>query len=181
MKRWGVFIGFLVVAALLSGGIYMASRDPGFARKLPSVLIGKQVPEFKLRELLDPTRTVSPDHYKGKVWLLNVWGSWCRECWREQGYLTELAQQQKLVIVGIDWRDQAPDARDMLNRAGNPYVAIGVDPHSDAVVDLGVYGAPETFVIDKKGVIRHKVIGAVTPEVWETQVAPLIRRLEAES
>jgi len=181
MKRWGVFIGFLLVAALLAGGIFMAGRDPGFARKLPSVLIGKPVPNFKLRQLLDPTSTVSAAQYKGRVWLLNVWGSWCQECWREQGFLSDLAQQHKVVIVGIDWRDQDADAKDMLDRAGNPYVAIGVDPHSDAVMNLGVYGAPETFVIDKKGVIRHKVIGAVTPAIWESQVAPLIRRLEGES
>ncbi len=181
MKRWGVFIGFLLMAVLLSGGIYMASRDPGFARKLPSVLIGKRVPEFRLPELLNPTRTVTPAAYKGRVWLLNVWGSWCQECWREQGYLNELAQQQKLVIVGINWRDQDADARNMLERAGNPFVAIGVDPHSDAVVDLGVYGAPETFVIDKKGIIRHKLVGAMTPQVWESEIAPLIHRLEAET
>jgi len=181
MKRWGVLIGFLLVSGLLAGGIFMADRDPGFARKLPSVLIDKPVPEFQLPDLLDPARKVDPAQYKGKVWVLNVWGSWCRECWKEHGYLEHLAKQEGLTIVGLNWRDEKADAMDMLSRAGNPYVAIGVDPHSDAAVDLGVYGAPESFIIDKQGVIRHKVVGAITPTSWTEEVQPLIQRLETES
>jgi cytochrome c biogenesis protein CcmG/thiol:disulfide interchange protein DsbE len=181
MKRWGVLIGFLVVAGLLAGGIFMAERDPGFARKLPSVLIDKPVPEFQVPDLLDPSRTVTPSQYRGKVWVLNVWGSWCRECWKEHGYLERLATEDGLIIVGLNWRDEKADAVDMLSRAGNPFVAIGVDPHSDAAVDLGVYGAPESFIIDKKGIIRHKVVGSITPELWKDEVQPLIERLESES
>jgi cytochrome c biogenesis protein CcmG/thiol:disulfide interchange protein DsbE len=181
MKRWGVFIGFLLVAALLAGGIFMAQRDPGFARKLPSVMIDKPVPAFDLPELLDPAQRVTAAQFQGQVWLLNVWGSWCPECWREHGYLETLAKQHGLTIVGLNWRDETADALGMLKRAGNPYTAIGVDPDSDAAVDLGVYGAPESFVIDKQGVIRYKHVGAITPEVWQQTLQPLIRRLEAES
>lgn len=181
MKRWGVFIGFLVIASLLAGGIYMAKRDPGFARKLPSVMVGKPVPDFDLPELLDPSRRVTAAQYKGQVWLLNVWGSWCPECWKEHGYLETLAKRERVTIVGLNWRDQNADALDMLRRAGNPYAAIGVDPDSDAAVDLGVYGAPESFVIDKAGVIRHKHVGAITPQVWQDEIRPLIQSLEAES
>jgi cytochrome c biogenesis protein CcmG/thiol:disulfide interchange protein DsbE len=181
MRRWGVFIGFLLVAALLGGGIYMAQRDPEFARKLPSVMVDKPIPVFDLPELLDPDQRVSPTQFRGQVWLLNVWGSWCPECWREHGYLEILAKQYGLTIVGLNWRDAKADALDMLQRAGNPYAAIGVDPESDVAVDLGVYGAPESFVIDKQGVIRYKHVGAITPALWQETLQPLIRRLEAET
>jgi cytochrome c biogenesis protein CcmG/thiol:disulfide interchange protein DsbE len=181
MKRWGAFIGFLVIAALLGGGIFMAQRDPGFARKIPSPLVDKPVPEFALPELLDPAQSVSPARFAGQVWLLNVWGSWCPECWREHGYLERLSREEGLVIVGLNWRDERADALDMLRQAGNPYTAIGVDPHSDAAVDLGVYGAPESFLIDKRGTIRFKHIGSITPELWREVLGPLVRELEAES
>ena len=181
MKRWGVLIGFLVVSLLLVAGIYMASRDPGFTRAIPSPLIGKPAPAFALPDLLDPQRTVSPADYQGKVWLLNVWGSWCQECWREQGYLTQLAHEQQLLLVGLNWRDERADALNMLNTAGNPYVAIGTDPHSSAAVDWGVYGAPETFIIDKHGVIRHKYVGAISPQLWQAEIQPLLQKLAAEN
>jgi len=180
VKRWGVLIGFLVVSLLLGAGIYMASRDPGFTRAIPSPLIGKPAPAFSLPDLRDPQRTVSPADYKGQVWLLNVWGSWCPECWKEHGYLRGLVAGSKVPLVGLNWRDERKDALDMLRRAGDPYVAIATDPHSSAAVDWGVYGAPETFVIDKQGIIRHKHTGAITPAVWKTEIAPLLQRLEAE-
>lgn len=181
MKRWGVFFGFVLIAALLGGGIYMAQRDPGFARKIPSPLVDKPIPAFELPDLLDPARSVSPAQFAGRVWLLNVWGSWCPECWREHGYLERLAEDRGLLIVGLNWRDERAEALDMLRRAGNPYAAIGVDPDSDAAVDLGVYGAPESFLIDKQGVIRYKHVGAITPELWQAELGPLVKRLEAET
>ncbi len=181
MKRWGVFIGFLVVAALLAGGIFMAQRDPGFARKIPSPLIDKPIPAFALPELLDPSKTVSPEQFLGQVWVLNVWGSWCPECWREHGYLEQLAKREGLTIVGLNWRDETSEAQGMLRRAGNPYTAIAVDPESSAAVDLGVYGAPESFVIDKQGIIRFKHVGSITPTLWDEQLRPLIQRLEGDA
>ena len=181
MKRWGVMIGFLLVVGLLAGGIFMAQRDPGFTRKIPSPLIGKPLPDFSLPELRDPTKTVSPAQFKGQVWLLNVWGSWCPECWREHRYLEQLAESQQLTIVGLNWRDDHTNALDMLRQAGNPYVAIGVDSDSDAAVDLGVYGAPESFLIDKLGIVRLKHVGALNPEVWRDQFLPLVSLLRSES
>lgn len=179
--RWVVLGIFGALMALLSAGIYMAKEDPGFARKIPSPLIDKPVPAFALPDLLEPTRVVSPEQYRGQVWLLNVWGSWCPECWREHGYLEQLARSEGLTIVGLNWRDERADALDMLRQAGNPYHAIPTDPDSDVAVDLGVYGAPESFIIDKQGVIRDKHVGAVTPELWRERLAPLIQRLQAES
>lgn len=180
MKRWGVLIGFLVVALLLVTGIYMASRDPGFTRAIPSPLIGKPAPAFALPDLLEPQRTVSPADYLGKVWLLNVWGSWCPECWKEHGYLEQLVREHGVLLVGLNWRDEPQDAVNMLRRAGNPYAAIAADPKSSAAVDWGVYGAPETFVIDKQGVIRHKHVGAITPQVWQAEIRPLLQQLAGE-
>jgi cytochrome c biogenesis protein CcmG/thiol:disulfide interchange protein DsbE len=174
-------IGFLLVVGLLAGGIFMAQRDPGFTRKIPSPLLGKPLPDFSLPELRDPTKSVSPAQFKGRVWLLNVWGSWCPECWREHRYLEQLAETQQLTIVGLNWRDDRTDALEMLQQAGNPYVAIGVDPDSDAAVDLGVYGAPESFLIDKLGIVRLKHVGALNPEVWRVQFLPLMSRLRSES
>ncbi len=177
MKRWGVLIGFLVVAGLLTTGIYMAGKDPGFTRAIPSPLIGKPAPEFALPDLLDAGKTVRPSDYKGQVWLLNVWGSWCPECWKEHPYLDVLHREHGVTIVGLNWRDERADALNMLNKSGNPYTAIAVDPHSAAAVDWGVYGAPETFVVDKQGIIQRKYTGAVTPDIWEHELEPLLKQL----
>lgn len=180
MKRWGVLIGFLVVSLLLVAGIYMAGKDPGFTRAIPSPLIGKPAPAFALPDLLEPQRTISPADYKGKVWLLNVWGSWCPECWKEHPYLDRLAREEGVLIVGLNWRDEPQDAVNMLRRAGNPYAAIAADPNSQAAVDWGVYGAPETFVIDKQGVIRKKYVGSVTPQLWDNELKALLEQLARE-
>jgi cytochrome c biogenesis protein CcmG/thiol:disulfide interchange protein DsbE len=166
-----IFIGLML---LMFKGLW---QDP---KLVSSPLIDKPIPHFSLPELLDPAKTVEPEQFKGKVWLLNVWGSWCPECWREHGYLEVLSQREGLTIVGINWRDETADALGMLREAGNPYTAIGVDPDTTAVLDLGVYGAPESYLIDKQGVIRFKQVGAVTPELWENELAALVRKLEAE-
>lgn len=166
-----IFIGLML---LMFKGLW---QDP---KLVSSPLIDKPIPHFSLPELLDPAKTVEPGQYKGKVWLLNVWGSWCPECWREHGYLEQLSQREGLTIVGINWRDETADAVAMLREAGNPYTAIGVDPDTTAVLDLGVYGAPESYLIDKQGVIRFKQVGAVTPELWEKELGALVSQLEAE-
>jgi cytochrome c biogenesis protein CcmG/thiol:disulfide interchange protein DsbE len=103
----------------------------------------------------------------GKVWLLNVWGTWCPECWKEHEYLIHLAKRKQVPIIGINWRDDAAEAKAMLKRLGNPFQQIAFDPTSDAVIDWGVYGAPETFLIDADGIVREKHTGAVNSRVWE--------------
>ena len=163
---------FAVLVVFLGIGLTLNPRD------VPSVLIDKKAPSFTLPDLLDPERTVNSSDYAGKVWLLNVWGTWCPECWREHDYLIHLARVQKLTIVGIDWRDDAEDARQFLRQKGNPFVAVGFDPESRAIMDWGVYGAPETFLIDKQGMIRWKHTGPLSSEVWEETLQPLIRELE---
>lgn len=140
-------------------------------RNVPTQFIGRTAPAFSLPELYDPSRTVSPTDMAGKTWLLNVWGTWCPECWKEHDYLMHLAKREGVPIVGINWRDEANEAKGMLERLGNPFMMVGFDPNSDAVIEWGVYGAPETFLIDAEGVVRVKHTGAMTPTVWREKFA----------
>ena len=165
----GVFLGLVV---LLGVGLTLDPRD------VPSVLIDKKASEFSLPDLFDSGKRVDSATMKGQVWLVNVWGTWCPECWREHDFLLYLAKQEKVPIIGIDWRDEDAEAINFLREKGNPFLAVGIDPESKAVMDLGVYGAPETFLLDKQGVIRKKHKGAMTPQVWREEFKPLIEKLE---
>jgi cytochrome c biogenesis protein CcmG/thiol:disulfide interchange protein DsbE len=163
---------FLALAALLGVGLKLDPRD------VPSVLIDKKASEFSLADLFDPEKRVESAAMKGRVWMVNVWGTWCPECWREHDFLLYLARVEKFPIVGIDWRDDREEALKFLRDKGNPFIAVGMDPESNAIMDLGVYGAPETFLIDKQGVIRKKHKGAMTLQVWRDEFKPLIEQLE---
>ncbi len=165
----GLFLGLV---ALLGVGLTLNPRD------VPSVLIDKQVTDFSLPDLMQPEQRVESKAMRGQVWLINVWGTWCPECWREHDFLMYLAKREQIPIVGIDWRDDPEEAKQFLAQKGNPFIAVGVDPESTAIMDLGVYGAPETFLIDQQGVIRKKHKGAMTPEVWRDEFKPLIEALE---
>lgn len=147
-------------------------------REVPTQFIGRSAPAFALPDLFDPSRTVSTADMAGRVWLLNVWGTWCPECWKEHEYLVHLAKREGVPIVGINWRDDAAEAKAMLARLGNPFYAIGFDPNSDAVIDWGVYGAPETFLIDGEGVVREKHTGALNPQVWNEKFKPYFAAAE---
>lgn len=166
---------FLVLVLLLGIGLTLNPRD------VPSVLINEPAPTFNLPDLFDPEKTVSSDSMKGKVWLLNVWGTWCPECWREHEFLKHLAKNEGVTIIGIDWRDERAEAQSFLATKGNPFAAVGFDPDSEAIMDWGVYGAPETFVIDKQGMIRKKHTGPLYQKVWVDEIKPLLQQLEGES
>ncbi len=166
---------FLALVALLGIGLKLNPRD------VPSVLINEPAPGFTLPDLFEPEKTVSSDTMKGQVWLLNVWGTWCPECWREHEFLLHLAKNEGVTIIGIDWRDERAEALNFLNRKGNPFAAVGFDPESEAIMDWGVYGAPETFVIDKQGMIRKKHTGPLYQKVWDEEFKPLLQQLEGES
>jgi cytochrome c biogenesis protein CcmG/thiol:disulfide interchange protein DsbE len=166
---------FLVIVVFLAIGLQLNPRT------VPSPFIGKPAPAFTVPNLMDPASTVSPAAMEGRVWLMNVWATWCPECWREHEYLVRLAREEGVAIVGLNWKDEPEEARSMLRRLGNPFVMVADDRDGSAGIDWGVYGAPETFIIDGAGVIRYKHVGALTPEVWKKDLEPLVRELEGNS
>jgi cytochrome c biogenesis protein CcmG/thiol:disulfide interchange protein DsbE len=171
MWRYGVPVVLLVtLGVFFARGLWL---NPGY---IPSPLIGKQAPAFKLPSLMDPGKTVSSEDMKGHVSLLNVWGTWCVECRREHAFLVELARTSGIPIYGLNLRDQRADALDWLSTLGDPYTETGFDPNGDAALDWGVYGAPETFLIGRDGTVLYKHISILTPEVWRQNFLPLIRK-----
>jgi len=148
-------------------------------REVPSPLIDKPAPQFRLTQLHDPSRSLATDDMKGKVWLLNVWASWCVSCRIEHPLLVELGKQKLVPIVGLNYKDKREDGIAWLKRYGDPYVLSAYDVDGRVGIDYGVYGVPETFLIDKQGIIRHKQIGPITPEALEKTILPLIRQLSA--
>ena len=167
-------IVFLVLAVFLFVGLYLNPRD------VPSGMIGKPAPEFTLPRL-GSNDTLSKKDLLGKVYLVNVWASWCEACRYEHPYYVDLKRSgEKTFLLGFNYRDKTYLAQRWLRELGDPYDACVVDEKGKVAIDFGVTGAPETYIIDKKGVIRDQVIGAVTPEVWKKKVKPLLQKLEAE-
>lgn len=166
---------FAVIAGFLYKGLYM---DP---HEIPSVLINKPAPQFTLPRLDDPSKTISTADLKGKVWLFNVWASWCVSCRAEHEVLVSLSRMGVVDIYGLNYKDTQDAAQAWLNRLGNPYVTNAVDADGRVGIDWGVYGVPETFVVDKKGIIRHKHTGPVTHESLREQLLPIVEKLKAES
>ena len=165
----------LAVFFVLVGFLYRGLKlDP---REVPSPLIGKPAPEFALTQLDKPEQTIRRDDLLGKVWMLNVWASWCETCREEHPYLVEFAKLKALPIYGLDYKDQREPASQWLAERGNPYDASLFDANGRVGIDFGVYAVPETFVIDKQGVIRFKQIGMLTPEVLNGKILPLVRKL----
>ena len=167
---------FLALAALLFYGL---GTDPS---KVPSPLVGKPVPQFSLPALQDPSRIVSDADLKGKISLVNVWASWCVSCRAEHEELMKLSREEKeLQILGLNWKDDPNDATRMLRKYGDPYVVSAFDPDNRVGIHWGVYGAPETFLVDFDGIIRHKHIGPIDRKVWEESLRPLVYEIKAES
>ena len=163
---------FLVLCAFLLVGLW---RDP---REVPSPLIGKPAPSFVLAQLHEPAKTLGPADLKGQVWLLNVWASWCVSCREEHPLLVELGKAKVVPIVGLNYKDEPAAGMRWLQQLGNPYTVSAVDRDGRVGIDWGVYGVPETFVVDKQGVIRYKQIGPVTAEALEKNIIPLVRELQ---
>jgi cytochrome c biogenesis protein CcmG/thiol:disulfide interchange protein DsbE len=152
------------------------SLDP---KEVPSPLIGKPAPQFALTRLDDVNTTVKRDDMLGKVWMLNVWASWCVACREEHPLLVEFAKTKALPIIGLNYKDQRPDGMGWLQQFGNPYDLSIFDQNGRVGIDFGVYGVPETFIIDKKGMIRMKHIGPLTPDVIAKRIQPLLKELNA--
>jgi cytochrome c biogenesis protein CcmG/thiol:disulfide interchange protein DsbE len=164
-------LAFGVLAAFLAAGL---RRDP---HELPSPLIGKPAPDFALPRL-DGQGGFSSKDMRGQVWLLNVWASWCTACRQEHPVLVEFARTATLPVIGLDYKDQDAPAERWLRTLGNPYKLSAVDADGRVGIDYGVYGVPETYLIDKAGVIRFKQVGPVTPELLQDTLLPMIRELQ---
>ncbi len=174
MLRYLIPLGvFAVLAGFLLKGLWL---DP---HQVPSPLINKPAPEFRLQQVADPGKLVSRDDMLGQVWLLNVWASWCVSCREEHPLLVEFSRSGVVPIYGLDYKDTREEALKWLGNLGNPYQASLFDPDGRVGIDYGVYGVPETYVIDKTGTIRMKQIGPITPEILHDTIVPLVRKLNA--
>ena len=177
-------IAFAVLPALVFGLmalVFAFALRTGDPAKLPSTLIGKTAPAMKLDPLEGlsengaAVRGITPaDLANGKPVVVNFWASWCAPCVAEHPLLIILGEKSGVPIYGVNYKDQAPGARRFLGRYGNPFAAVGVDPNGRAAIEWGVYGMPETFVLDGQGRIVYKHVGALTPEVIEQRILPAI-------
>lgn len=165
---------FAVLVVFLGIGLGLKPRE------VPSPFIGKPVPQFTLPKLMAEGETIAPSDLKGQVWMLNVFASWCVACRAEHEVLTNFIKSEKLTVLGLNYKDEPADAKRWLAELGNPYEHIAVDYDGEVGIDFGVYGVPETFVIDKQGMIRHKVIGPVFEETVRDTLVPLILKLREE-
>jgi cytochrome c biogenesis protein CcmG, thiol:disulfide interchange protein DsbE len=165
---------FLVLVVFLAIGL---TRNP---QELPSALLDKPAPIFRLPQLKQPDKTFSAEDMRGKVWMLNVWASWCVACRDEHPYLFEYQKSGAVPIYGLNYKDRPEDALGWLSELGDPYLLSAVDLDGRVAIDYGVYGAPESYIIDKSGTIRMKHVGPVMPEVWEKKILPLVQELNRQ-
>jgi cytochrome c biogenesis protein CcmG, thiol:disulfide interchange protein DsbE len=168
-------VAFMVLAIFLFAGL---SLNP---RQVPSPLIDKPAPEFELNHLHEPEKVMSSKDNIGKVWLLNVWASWCVACRDEHPLLVQLANSGLVPVYGLNYKDESTVALQWLRQYGDPYAVSVVDPEGRVGIDYGVYGVPETYIIDKQGIIRHKQIGPVTVKSMEETIIPLIIELQRQA
>lgn len=177
MKRYllpgAVIAGFLVLVGFLYVGLDLNPRD------VPSPLIDKPAPSFRVESLDQPERSISESDMQGQVWVLNVWASWCVSCRQEHPLLVELARRGGVPIYGLNYKDTRDDAHAWLSALGNPYTDSLFDHDGRVGLDWGVYGVPETFIIDKTGIIRHKHTGPIGIQDWTGTLWPLIQKLQA--
>jgi len=173
MKRFLLPLAiFVVMVGFLAVGLTL---DP---RKVPSPLVGKSAPDFSLPQLHDQEKVFSSNELRGKVWLLNFWASWCGGCKDEHPVLMQLAQSGEVPIYGMDYKDRREEALTWLRRWGNPYPVIAVDESGRVGINYGVYGVPETYMIDKAGVIRYKQIGPLDEDTVKGKILPLVREFQ---
>jgi len=165
-------IAFVILVAFLLVGLNLNPR------KIPSPLIGKPAPVFNLQQLHEPENTFKSKDNLGKVWLLNVWASWCASCRDEHPLLVQLAKANVVPIYGLNYKDKRNLAIQWLDQLGDPYTKSIMDPEGRVGIEYGVYGVPETYVIDKSGVIQYKQIGPVNVDVLEKTILPLVRELQ---
>ncbi len=164
--------GFLVVALIL--GIALKRVPEAGQAFVKSALIGKPAPDFTLPSVIPGAEPVTMKSFHGRWTLLNVWGTWCVECRAEHPVLLDVQREGKVQIIGLDYKDEDAAALEWLDRLGNPYAAVAADREGRAAIDYGVYGAPETFLVDPQGIIVHKQVGPVSAAMWRSDFVPLI-------
>lgn len=174
LRYLGPAIGFAALAIVLAIGLRM---DPN---RLPSPLIGKPAPVFLLESLGDPAWKVGGADFSGRPWVLNVWATWCPPCRQEHPALIAIAKESPVPIMGLNWRDERIPALRWLEELGNPYASVAFDPEGRTAIDWGVTGAPETFLIDAKGVVIKKYAGPMTVDLWRQEFLPLLQPGEAK-
>lgn len=180
MNRKLLFTLPLVLFALLAALFVWGLNEDYDPRHIPSPLIGKSIPAFSLPTVEQADTLVTDKDLQGKIYLLNVWATWCYTCRAEHQTLVELARGGKVDVVGLNWKDERDKAQGWLQRLGNPYTINLFDKKGRTAIDLGVYGAPETFLVDSHGIIRFKYAGQVTHELFNTKILPLIEQLKSE-
>jgi cytochrome c biogenesis protein CcmG/thiol:disulfide interchange protein DsbE len=163
---------FLILVAFFAAGLKLNPRD------IPSPLINKPAPAFDLPVLSDNQKSFSSKEMQGKVWLLNVWASWCGACRDEHPFLMSISQKDGVNLIGLDYKDTDIEASQVLKSEGNPYKVVAVDLDGRTGINYGVYGVPETYLIDKSGVIRYKQTGPLTNEIFQEKIYPLIKGLQ---
>jgi cytochrome c biogenesis protein CcmG, thiol:disulfide interchange protein DsbE len=176
MNRFTIPLGvFALLVVVLAIGI-VHSPDKGI---IVSPLLGKPAPEFSLPSLSDASHLVKSSDLRGRWYVFNVWGTWCFECKAEHSVLMEMSRAGVVPIIGMDWKDSESDAVAMLQQQGNPYSEIAVDKDGREAIDWGVYGAPETFLVNDHGIVVYKYVGALTREAWEKEFLPRLPQHQA--
>lgn len=176
MNRFLLPLGlFVLLAVVLAIGIRHAPEKGVIA----SPLLGRPAPQFALPSLTDPAQQVRSADLKGHWYLFNVWGTWCGECRQEHETLLQVRRAGVVPIIGLDWRDDDTQARSWLAQLGNPYESVAVDRSGRIAIDWGVYGAPETFLVNPQGVVVYKHVGALTPDTWTHEILPRVSGLPA--
>jgi cytochrome c biogenesis protein CcmG/thiol:disulfide interchange protein DsbE len=169
VKRWLPLILFLVLVGFFAKGLFLNPRE------VPSPFIGRTAPAFTLPLVGNANASFSPADMKGKVWMLNVWAPWCSSCRQEHGFLMQLAQAGAVPIVGLNWKDADREAEALLARIGSPYAVVPDDLDGRVGIDYGVTGTPETYLIDKEGIVRMKHVGPIDPEIWKNKFEPKLK------
>jgi len=165
------FILPIVVFFALAGVLYVGVKHSPDKSTMVSALLGKPAPAFELPVLGDASRTFSTSQLVGRPWVMNVWGTWCAECRVEHQALLDIARQNRVPLIGLNWRDEDAAALEWLAQLGNPYTVVAVDGDGRTAINFGVYGAPETFFIDANGLVQYRHVGAMSPEIWEREFA----------
>lgn len=173
---WRYLAPIAVFATLIPVFLIGLNRDPS---ELPSPFLNQPAPAFELTTLSDPEKTISNADYRGQTVLINVWATWCVGCRQEHGWLMELSARNEIPIYGLNWRDRREDALAWIAQLGNPYVASGFDGDGRVGIDWGVYGAPETFLVDANGVVVHKHLGPLNEQIWQRDFVPKIETARA--